>query len=1775
MASHRAIHPDLIPIGDLYQYNGPFPCPTQPPYNRRRNTNIPLDVPFDPSFLAPEIADALNTMLSSTAAPSGPIATGGFMQAATADEINEVADWFLPINGQEDNLAGLGGNWDYVKWNAMVVACYLKQMQLGPNLRSLVRVHPPIELYCECDDKKVIRAGIMGKTQFEELYGREDAHNPKEPHKRTSGRPVKITAKKPKGGGGEDKDKDKGGSGGTEVEKGGGTGGGEGGEGDGEGGTGGGEDDGDVEHTDDSEDESGDDVPEWRRLRPAPIGTTPVPHPLTSQYGPDAFLPTDSTGRWVPVAALPNRDLMTLIDPDDPLYGILSRAAQELINEGKDKRRDGSGTSGVAKKKKTKKKPVDGGDGGGEGDTGTTASRLHALRATKNPRTPSPKPKSGYGGKKTSSSEKSNGILHRVGSKFARSGLRMAGSGTDATPAPDPKIAAANMKTPWERFHSDVGGRGPDFRRRQWPSLKKDLGKKRWHIIPVACDVNGELRWWLLVIDMQVQRRTSTDSDKTKDASKGASKDTAKDGAKDGDKDGAKGGADGPARCIWVYNPCSPPSKPTGDVFERFLSEVPRYLYSLASHELFNIDHHTTPVSYPRTSDAAGLDNLRNGTLSAAEYDHPGRFKRFGSKVTVNGNRYNWNNRNPQTGVEVIHAMGRVLLMIELEDARLGAMWKTMGGEGENLRCSTPAAVATAATLRDLEILQESNDTMSFQNRVRTETMVEVQRFMDWTQLRGYPFHEETPDTIPAEGYDVLNHLYKNHADVWRQVSQWFDQGSHAVVVGMDLDTDPRHVVSIPLALGSMIVLHGRKGRNPADDPNLGWWESMGVDGDDTGIALFDTLPDDDLGKQNPGYLYRRYRHLKEDYHDNGSMPSAGGPKDPTNILEKQYPQSMVSLSIDRTGRGIIHVGNRPNGVWRVNGVLVKQSEVIARFSHVTHLYGNSMHWLFIRRFATSKSENVRMQNTVHHDIQSYRRKNRRGDRGETEYMPDDPIWAYPRHTYPNELYKKFNFDLGRDTPHFHHHHRPKKGMGREEQILWESYNNSSNAVLCQNPACLQHSNHTKDKAVPAPNDTSRPCFNTLCVADKHETQYYGNTTCTDISRRRCLPNIDGVLGGHVPGIPGHMFVDNGVLLFRPEMLVTSSDENVDTQGVISRAKKSPPEDAEEIEDLNALPLPPLYWNRVVFTPVGRFPSTTAAREYLRRNFNYEPMLVAEGENSGIAYDLTTYEQLNYYRLLMWNQVDPEIQKGWWREQEFIQQRHGFYTKYDVNGWSETSFRIGYRPDLHPKEASGTAGVEENTMGSAGNPTTIVGTGDPYAWDHMHGRLPVGTLPWDVPPADDAEAHERLGYSSAASLFEDDIAPDPTGATGTRSARNLAKLLGDKPTDVFDFLKRITLRQPFDEVQDYSLRRADEEAEIHHEEVKGNGDREQGSGRDRTSENKISKKSEGSAHGDPGTEANEERVSEPNTRSLRAENAGRAIPPHQKHAIIQTPASQAPKRQNKISPGNRGIKDMDGNEIIIEPTDMLLPKTRLIPCKDGVIEEQYIQIKRQGLNDPILLPVKRSFIRKDEEVGSEKEEEDSVEGVPAEEVATDNNALAKSHNKAEDREQSPAVESRPEKPKAPIPGKRDAENTQLKESDTPSKKVRAKSNPTILSPVAEQPEQGSQPATQDIVKEVNKTIKSAPTTKTEKQKVTKRKRKDEDTSYEAPATLKKRGPKPGQKRKKKDEDDLAYNDRKADKELLKEDRELDRVEPGDEEQHKTDAKATPKQKLPRMLREMQ
>ncbi|KAJ6255998.1 hypothetical protein Dda_9292 [Drechslerella dactyloides] len=1204
---------------DTFEYNGPFKCSRTTPYSRRRKAGLPLDVPFDGNRLDPTIADSLNAMLSSTEEPSSLLSDQ--LEDLKDSEAAQVDDWFVPINGQEDNLTGLAGNFDYVKWNTMVVTSFVKQSQLGTHLQELVKVHPPVELHREFEDAsgKLKRAAIMGKMDFQKKYGTADIQKLNKETKEIivgglatgtplpggtmAPPPVDLTALT------------------REL---------------------------DVSET------SGDDegVPAWRKLNPPPTGADAVPHPLAAKYAGDNFLPLDAAGNWVPPVTLPERDLRSLLDKDDPLYDVLLRAANDIIRE-----RAGEEITPLPSHKESPK---------------TTPAETASIR----------------------------------------------------------KLVFEDPRTL------------PNFSRRKWPALKKYLGRKRWHLIPVACEVNEELRWWLLVIDMQVQRRS-------------------------GVPERTAGKEKQPHRALWVFDPCATSTKfetvGHGETLDNdiiFLGQVPLYLSHLMDVELKGLAWKETPVIFPQSRNVEGLRNLQSKTLPPDHYDLPGRFRHFETTVIAGGRRIH-NNRNPQTGVEIIHAMARILWLIEMEDAKLQPAWRHMNAD--TLSCLSPVLMPgfDVSMPRQHEI-DEGNDNDSSQNKMRTETMTEVQQYFNKAYLKAIPFRRGVPDKIPDVAYDMLSAVYSGHPTTWSLITKSFNQGAHGVLIGMNLEACTKHsdcsncnIAHCAMALGTRVILHGKKSNHPFDNPKTEFWGNVEA------MEILEGLPNAEKDSSKFGCNYNRYEYLRQDFEGSGTMPRDGGPQDPSAIIEQEYPQSMISLIIDDNGQGLIHVGNRPNSIWTVNGAKVTQSELIDRFSHITYLYGNGKHWLWLRRFTACESNKANMEVNVPGDINTYKRPVGKKQKGAVEQA----IRIFPETTYLDggASLKDLFYNMGHDTPHFHHHHYPRtRQISDEEKMLWNSQ--TRDLFLCQNPKCFQQSKYSKGKSSVKVNFTGIPCFDPTCVNNLPETKFYGNVTCLDPARHRCLPNADGQLRSHFPGIPGHMFLETGVMLFQPELNISNSEGTMNTRGInVPKASTG--------DDQSKIPQPPLNWSRVSFTAVKRFPSVKEARVYLRVRYNYDPIIVAEHESMGVAWDITMFERLNYYRILFWNQLDAQTQRQQWTQREDQRARTVPFSTYSISEHPDTTLRLGYQ---HPQDryASGTASAREGTDGiSDGDSQVIIGTGESWAWDLAHGHLPQNALPWSKTP-DPAGAWSQTGYAGAEKYMSTGKTAASSGASDMRNLQS-------------------------------------------------------------------------------------------------------------------------------------------------------------------------------------------------------------------------------------------------------------------------------------------------------------------------------------------------------------------------------------------------------------------
>ncbi|KAF3913547.1 hypothetical protein ABW20_dc0104002 [Dactylellina cionopaga] len=1672
-------------------------------------------------------------MLSSTARPQEGIKKETHIRNLKSEEETELSSWFTPINGQEDNLAGLGGNWDYLKWNAMVVACYHKQLQLGPNLEKLVRVHPPIELYREFEDGeggKVKKVSIMGKEEFLVEYGRKDLKSP--PKQRAKETQNEDEERKKKA---EEAEKRKRKVEGEKGERG-------------------------LTRCD-LKDDSDEDIPEWRRRRPAPVGTKRVPHLLEHLYSKHQFLPLDAKGQWVPPRQQPERNLLSLLDSKDPLYSVLKSAAIELLKEqkSKPKKKRTKTVAGESDEEFNPDSEENESDNGGVRETGlncTVSRRSQNIRKPPQSLSHSILQSTGRVAKGSQNERKYYGenILRRTGARFNNTGLRIVGSKRNSPPITDATSIKRSI-APWEKYHSS-GSYKPDFARKKWPTLKKDLQLKRWHLIPVACNVNGELRWWLLVIDMQVQKRSDQTGDKAEIVGRG----------------------------LWVFNPCAPiTSDSTSDGVDpktKFLENVGNYLVHLANAELSNLDHNGTPVEFPRSSDIDDLEKLEKGTLAAHQYDRPGRFKHFVTAI-FHGTRYNYNNRNPQTGIEVIHAMGRALWMIERDDARIEAMAKIMSSD--MLSCGKPSDVEKAKKdvyyCRKYDLELGSGGEKTLQNRVRTETMTEVRRYIDMTHFKGWPFRRETPKSIPDEGYQMLEALYNGHPEAWKQISNSFDHGAHGVVVGMDYnlcsktescDQPLPHIIHFPMTLGTMAILHGYVIVCLELQNRLNrMWDNVEA------LEALAALPKDDQDNKRRGCLYKRYDHLMMDFEGKGSIPVDGGPDNPSIILLDEYPQSMVSLIIDDKGQSIIHVGNRPNSIWEINGIQVTQSEVIDRFSHVTHLYGNGMHWLFLRRFAKCESADIKIESNIPSDIKSWVRR-RRSQKPVGTTNPDAqhgalevPSLIYPATRYLNTDFKKSFYDLGNHTPHFHHHHRPmdvESGkVTDEEKILWDSYGYLGNIFLCQNPICRQHSKTFGiGGSQAAANLSSIPCFDHTCVESMPETKIYGSVTCTDLLKNRCLPNDETKLRGHIPGIPGHLFVETGVLLLQPEMLISESEKVISSQGLGPR--KLIESGDRKKDNLNILPQPPLSWNRIAFSPISRFPSVKAAKKALRKVYNYNPSLLSEGETTGLVYDLTRHEELNYYRLLAWNALTFDKQREVWREHARRFGQDSIFDTYHLPKRTEASVRLGLQVQQN-KNASGAPGSPEMTTNSVGNDNNIIGTGDPWAWDFFHGRLPQGELPASQGPGDGSKPHRKFGSSYASNLIND-TTRTKTMPIGFHSAGKMSDgSTALQGTFVERLLGQIIRRQPMlpipkSTLREVSIASSNEETNIaiplsrelspcpKFIQKDGSPIEEENPLQNGIHETEISSKDTTVQEEDPLDEIESSPKSSPSIDDRSALEHS-SLAPSEIDMESSTPL----------------IIDVDGRNVNIRPYDKLLPVTFYTPYEKGVIQETCIQITRPGLPNPILLRAKQTYIPNGLQRGKEHGN-----------MSIENDEMEESEESEESKGKEEAEEKLVEEVKVHtneeelIRERMDSE-VDLGSSLSSKKSRSPQSHVATQMPEAEDCEDGNDTS------EIGEVVEE-PSPETNKRK---RKAKEnkviEDGDYGEPSTKKKRGPKPGARRKKINPDNQPYmnmNEDNADTALDEAGEALDTVVKDKSKESIQKIQPSRKMKgIPRMLREME
>ncbi|EWC46691.1 hypothetical protein DRE_04178 [Drechslerella stenobrocha 248] len=572
------------------------------------------------------------------------------------------------------------------------------------------------------------------------------------------------------------------------------------------------------------------------------------------------------------------------------------------------------------------------------------------------------------------------------------------------------------------------------------------------------------------------------------------------------------------------------------------------------------------------------------------------------------------------------------------------------------------------------------------------------------------------------------------------------------------------------------------------------------------------------------------------------------------------------------------------------------------------------------------------MDITVTGDIKTSKRPvNLPMEGGPTVDSISGSVLIFPDTTYSNPSIQSTFYNMGHDTPHFHHHHLPtSKNTSIAEKLLWHSQ--IRRTFLCQNPLCSRLMLDVQQGRVK--HHTSIPCFNDTCVNNLPETKRYGSVTCQDAVKHRCLPDNLGRIGNHTPGIPGHMFLETGIILFQPELIISDDGITINSQGaqvvVASEASGSRPK----------LPQPPLGWNRISFVAVRRFPSIGEAKRYLKNEYNYNPIILAEHENTGVAYDLTSYERLNYYRLLLWNQLDLKTQRDCWamnREQEL---RTRPFAAYNISRTLDSTLKLGRRPKQDQGNASGTPGVEDGTDGIRED-GTIIGTGDPWVWDFVHGRLPVSSLPWHGDPAYMSFA-DRASYASAKGYRIKE--PSVVVHSGTHAMRSSQ---APRPT-------YFTPVAPLADL-DWFLE-------------------------------------------------NERRLQAVDNRALCHKARCRSEPPQDSKATelhTQTPAdsafppSAASSLDNKVRESETTPVRGSGiaSDFKIGTYDKMLPKVFYRPVPGGMLREECIQITKPCLEVPILVHVRQTFVKTGGVKGSGKGGQASQEPGAASPIGHDSTLL--------------------------------------------------------------------------------------------------------------------------------------------------------------------------------------
>ncbi|KAF3903607.1 hypothetical protein AA313_de0204171 [Arthrobotrys entomopaga] len=547
------------------------------------------------------------------------------------------------------------------------------------------------------------------------------------------------------------------------------------------------------------------------------------------------------------------------------------------------------------------------------------------------------------------------------------------------------------------------------------------------------------------------------------------------------------------------------------------------------------------------------------------------------------------------------------------------------------------------------------------------------------------------------------------------------------------------------------------------------------------------------------------------------------------------------------------------------------------------------------------------------------------------------------------------------------------------------------------------------------------------------------------------------------------------------------------------------------------------------------------------------------------------YERINYYRLILWNRLPPKIQIQYWQkhyqDEDATQNASSFSVKED----SETVLRLGFQQDQR-SSASGEPSEQDGTgKDKSTKKTTIIGAGDGFMWDLMHGHLAPNTLPW----ANNAGLKpEELPYSLAGlssaknSLAELDAAktsdspplpPPDAGVRGIFGAlldriRRRPKMKS-KPKP----LTQETSAPPSNDSSDHSSLAPD--VSIPHE-----SSLDQIATTDKlatTPEQDLNRGSEDDTKDETASEMSHESPKDHSADQPLATSTPETISQHSidsiaSHALLDIPPQDVRRVEFEVSPtstpnaspdtsmeggsasgSNQNspegsdaseryvvteIMGVDGKRVIIYNTDELVPFKFYSPFEDGVLEEHCVKLLRPGRKSPIMLRAKQIYIPKGAGNTSQwKEIEAQMENQKAEE-----NEMVEQENDENQEERVDELSMVNEVIK-PLPKSKSvmgtmAKVTEERTSDLEDENVPDESN-RPLEVIEEEPETPPKPKPKRGRK---------PGTA---------KRKMEDDDYETPPQPKKRG-----RKKKVDPDDLPFTEDNMDMDLVAEDAMLDAIE---------------------------